>query len=106
MSSIMFSWLKCNVYRELRSHFRLHPQVLGYCPPLLVLLGDDGELEPLVVLEEGEHAGGDLGVRGLHPGEGWVSANMRRGQAQCEVLLLCLGRCFHKSRQNLSWNRK
>ena len=61
-------------HRELWPHFRLHSQVLGYCPPLLVLLGDDGELEPLVVLEEGEHAGGDLGVRGLHPSKGGVSA--------------------------------
>ena len=76
-------------HRELWPHFRLHSQVLGYCPPLLVLLGDDGELEPLVVLEEGEHAGGDLGVRGLHPSKGGVSANTRRGQTQCE-LMLCL----------------
>ena len=62
-------------HRELRPHLCLHPEVLGDGSPLLVLLGHDGELEPLVVLEQGEHAGGDLGVRRLHPREGGVPAH-------------------------------
>ena len=64
-------------HRELRPHLCLHPEVLGDGSPLLVLLGHDGELEPLVVLEQGEHAGCHLSVRWFHPSESRVAQFVR-----------------------------
>ena len=64
-------------HSELFSHFRLVPQILSNRHPLLRLLGHDGELEPLVVLEQGEHAGRHLGVRWFHPCEGRVAQFVR-----------------------------
>ena len=43
------------IYRKLRPSLGLLSEVLCNCPPLLVLLGDNCELEPLVILEEGQH---------------------------------------------------
>ena len=62
---------------ELLSHLGLVLQVLRNCHPLFSLLGDDGELEPLVVLEQGQHAGRHLSVRWLHPGERGVAHFVR-----------------------------
>ena len=61
------------VDRELLPHLRLVLEILSNCHPLLGLLGHDGELEPLVVLEQGQHAGRHLSVRRFHPGESWVA---------------------------------
>ena len=62
---------------ELLPHLRLVFEILSNCHPLLSLLGHDGELEPLVVLEQGQHAGCHLSVRWLHPGERGVAHLVR-----------------------------
>ena len=62
---------------ELSSHFSLILQVLSDGHPLLGLLRHDGELEPLVVLEQGQHARRHLCVWRLHPGESWVAHLVR-----------------------------
>ena len=59
-------------YRELRSLLGLVSQIFSDGSPLFILLGHDGELEPPVILEQRQHTGGHLGVRGLHPSEGRV----------------------------------
>ena len=58
---VVFKLLKV-VHRELRPHLSLVLQVLRDRHPLLRLLRDDRELEPLVVLQEGQDARGDLEV--------------------------------------------
>ena len=58
---------------ELLSHISLVLQIFSNCHPLFSLLGHDGELEPLVVLEQSEHAGRHLSVRRLHPRESGVA---------------------------------
>ena len=65
------------VHGELSTHFSLILQVLSDGHPLLGLLRHDGELEPLVVLEQGQHARRHLCVWGLHPGESWVAHLVR-----------------------------
>ena len=65
------------IHGELSSHFSLILQVLSDGHPLLGLLRHDGELEPLVVLEQGQHARRHLCVWRLHPGESWVAHLVR-----------------------------